>query len=94
MNRILILLASLFLLGSSASAAGLSSSYTYLQGKGKVNYKEFKDAGRGIVLHDFNGDGYTDVGWGPADIACLEMSVPKGRQLAESISFSMTARVV
>ncbi len=64
MNRILILLASLFLLGSSASAAGLSSSYTYLQGKGKVNYKEFKDAGRGIVLHDFNGDGYTDVGWG------------------------------
>jgi len=64
MNRILILLVSLALLGSSATAGGLSSSYTYLQGKGKVNYKEFKDAGRGIVLHDFNGDGYTDVGYG------------------------------
>jgi len=64
MNRILILLASLALLSSSATAGGLSSSYTYLQGKGKVTYKEFADAGRGFVLHDFNGDGYTDVGWG------------------------------
>ena len=64
MKRSLILLTSLFLLSSSASAGGLSSSYKYLQGKGKVKYNEFADAGRGIVLHDFNGDGYTDVGWG------------------------------
>ena len=44
------------------AAGGLSSSYRYLRGIGKVNYKTFLDAGKGIVLHDFNGDGYTDVG--------------------------------
>jgi len=42
----------------------ISSSYTYLQGKGKLNFKEWTSGARGILLHDFNGDGYTDVGWG------------------------------
>jgi len=48
-----------------AFAAGkVSSSYRYLKGIGKVQYKMFEDTSRGIVLHDFNGDGYTDVGYG------------------------------
>jgi len=65
MTRILIPLVSVFLAGSPAwSASGFSSSYIYLQGKGKVKYKSFEDTSRGIVLHDFNGDGYTDVGYG------------------------------
>ena len=46
------------------AAGGPSSSYVYLKGKGKVQYKMFEDSSRGIVLHDFNGDGYTDVGYG------------------------------
>ena len=46
------------------AAGGPSSSYVYLKGKGKVKYKSFEDTSRGIVLHDFNGDGYTDVGYG------------------------------
>ena len=46
------------------AAGGPSSSYVYLKGKGKVQYKMFEDTSRGIVLHDFNGDGYTDVGYG------------------------------
>ena len=46
------------------AAGGPSSSYRYLKGIGKVQYKMFEDTSRGIVLHDFNGDGYTDVGYG------------------------------
>ena len=48
-----------------AFAAGkVSSSYRYLKGIGKLNYKKsFDDAARAIVLNDFNGDGYTDVGY-------------------------------
>ena len=46
------------------AAGGPSSSYVYLKGQGKVKYKSFEDTSRGIVLHDFNGDGYTDVGYG------------------------------
>ena len=50
---------------TTAFAAGkVSSSYRYLKGIGKVDYKMFSDTSRGIVLHDFNGDGYTDVGYG------------------------------
>jgi hypothetical protein len=50
---------------TTAYAAGkVSSSYRYLKGIGKVQYKMFEDTSRGIVLHDFNGDGYTDVGYG------------------------------
>jgi len=50
---------------TTAFAAGkVSSSYRYLKGIGKVQYKMFEDTSRGIVLHDFNGDGYTDVGYG------------------------------
>jgi hypothetical protein len=50
---------------TTAFAAGkVSSSYRYLKGIGKVQYKMFSDTSRGIVLHDFNGDGYTDVGYG------------------------------
>ena len=46
------------------AAGGPSSSYVYLKGQGKIKYKSFEDTSRGIVLHDFNGDGYTDVGYG------------------------------
>ena len=46
------------------AAGGPSSSYRYLKGIGKVNYKTFEDTSRGIVLHDFNGDGHTDIGYG------------------------------
>jgi hypothetical protein len=50
---------------TTAFAAGkVSSSYRYLKGIGKVRYKSFEDTSRGIVLHDFNGDGYVDVGYG------------------------------
>ncbi len=50
---------------TTAFAAGkVSSSYRYLKGIGKVEYKMFEDSARGIVIHDFNGDGYTDVGYG------------------------------
>ncbi|MDP7281978.1 MAG: hypothetical protein QGG39_19140, partial [Candidatus Poribacteria bacterium] len=54
-----------FVGSTTAFAAGkVSSSYRYLKGIGKVQYKMFEDTSRGIVLHDFNGDGYTDVGYG------------------------------
>jgi len=46
------------------AAGGPSSSYRYLKGIGKVQYKMFEDTSRGIVLHNFNGDGYIDVGYG------------------------------
>ena len=50
------------LVTTTAFAAGkVSSSYSYLKGAGKVDYKTFEDTSRGIVIHDFNGDGYVDL---------------------------------
>ena len=61
---------------TTAFAAGkVSSSYRYLKGIGKVEYKMFEDTSRGIVLHDFNGDGYTDVGYGTGGIVYQELNV-------------------
>lgn len=45
------------------AAGGPSSSYRYLKGSGKVVYGNFEDSAHGVVLHDFNKDGYTDVGY-------------------------------
>ena len=64
------------------AAGGPSSSYRYLKGIGKVDYKMFSDTSRGIVLHDFNGDGYTDVGYGTGGIVYRELNVREIRPQA------------
>ena len=64
MKRGLILLTVLLLLSSSAwSADGLSSSYFELKGRKKLNKLTVEDHQMNIVLHDFNADGFVDVGY-------------------------------
>ena len=50
----------LAMVGSSANAGGVSSTYSYIGGHGKVNWRNTFDH-YNYVARDWNGDGRTDV---------------------------------
>ena len=50
----------LAMVGSSANAGGLSSSYSYIGGHGKVNWRN-SYAHFNYIARDWNGDGRTEV---------------------------------
>jgi len=65
-----------FSISSAGSASGLSSSYLYVKGAGRVNKLTVEDHQMHIILHDFNGDGFTDVGYATGYWGA---TTPKGR---------------